>query len=204
MNDKFFRLPKEKQDAVINAGFCIYAEASYAKGSVGNVAKEAGISKSLLFFYFKNKKEFYLFLIEKAFEISQKYLEDHDCYNGEDIFDIIKRGIKAKIKMLKEYPSVSEFLMRAFVETNPEVVSEIQEIVISSGVTEMNADLYKLNPEHYKEGIDLNLMYKDMYYASEGYLQAQMRMNTINVRKVEKELNEMIGFWKSVYGRKAE
>ncbi|MED9904740.1 MAG: TetR/AcrR family transcriptional regulator [Lachnospiraceae bacterium] len=203
MNEKFFSLSKEKQDSIKNAGFRIYANASYAKGSVGNVAKEAGISKSLLFFYFKNKKEFYLFLIEQAIGITQKYLEEHDCYSGEDIFDMIQRGMQAKIRMMKEYPTVSEFLIHVSVETNQEVVSDIQEIIIRSGVTEVNNGLYRLNPEQYASGIDLNLMYKDMYYASEGYLQEQMRLGLIDIPKVEKEIDTMIRFWKSIYGRRA-
>ena len=62
MNEKFFSLPEEKQQAIINAGFRVFSQNTYKKSPVSEVAKEAGISKSLLFYYFRNKKELYLFL----------------------------------------------------------------------------------------------------------------------------------------------
>ena len=52
MNEKFFTLPKDRQDQIINAGFRIFAHNNYKKAPVGEIAAEAGISKSLLFFYF--------------------------------------------------------------------------------------------------------------------------------------------------------
>ena len=51
MNDKFYALPKEKQDRIINAGFKVFSKNSYRKSPMNEIAAEAGISKSLLFFY---------------------------------------------------------------------------------------------------------------------------------------------------------
>ena len=51
MNDKFFTLPEERQQAVINAGYRVFSQNTYKKCPVGEIAKEAGISKSLLFYY---------------------------------------------------------------------------------------------------------------------------------------------------------
>ena len=62
MNEKFFSLPIEKQEAIINAGYRVFSENSYKKSPMSEIADAAGISKSLLFYYFHNKKELYLFL----------------------------------------------------------------------------------------------------------------------------------------------
>ena len=69
MNEKFFSLPEEKQQAIINAGFRVFSQNTYKKSPVSEVAKEAGISKSLLFYYFRNKKELYLFLWDKCAQV---------------------------------------------------------------------------------------------------------------------------------------
>ena len=66
MNDKFFELPLEKQEKIINAGFRVFSQNSYKKSPMSEIADAAGISKSLLFHYFHNKKELYLFLWEKC------------------------------------------------------------------------------------------------------------------------------------------
>ena len=54
MNEKFYSLPKEKQQRIIQAGYRVFGGGSYKKCPVGEIAREAGISKSLLFYYFKN------------------------------------------------------------------------------------------------------------------------------------------------------
>jgi AcrR family transcriptional regulator len=64
MNVKFYALPQEKQTAILNAGFHVFSQNSYKKSPVSEIAEAAGISKALLFHYFHNKKELYLFLWE--------------------------------------------------------------------------------------------------------------------------------------------
>ena len=62
MNERFYALPPEKQQAIINAGYRVFSQNSYKNSPMSEIAAEAGISKSLLFHYFHNKKELYLFL----------------------------------------------------------------------------------------------------------------------------------------------
>ena len=70
MNEKFFSLPEEKQQTIINAGYRVFSQNTYKKSPVSEIAAEAGISKSLLFYYFRNKKELYLFLWEKCAKVT--------------------------------------------------------------------------------------------------------------------------------------
>ena len=42
MNDKFYSLPEEKRNRIINAGFKVFAKNSYKKSPVGEIAEEAG------------------------------------------------------------------------------------------------------------------------------------------------------------------
>lgn len=56
MNEKFFSLPEERQRAMLNAGYRVFAHNSYKKSPMSEIADAAGISKALLFHYFGNKK----------------------------------------------------------------------------------------------------------------------------------------------------
>ena len=62
MNSRFFSLPEEKQQIILNAGFHVFSRNTYKKSPTSEIADAAGISKALLFHYFHNKKELYLFL----------------------------------------------------------------------------------------------------------------------------------------------
>lgn len=56
MNEKFYSLPEEKQQAIINAGYRVFSQNTYKNSPMSEIADAAGISKSLLFHYFHNKK----------------------------------------------------------------------------------------------------------------------------------------------------
>ena len=43
MNEKFFALPEEKQRAILNAGYRVFANNSYKKSPMSEIASEAGI-----------------------------------------------------------------------------------------------------------------------------------------------------------------
>ena len=66
MNKKFFELPLEKQERIIKATYMVFAHDNYKNASMSRLADAGGVSKSLLFHYFLNKKELYLYLWEHA------------------------------------------------------------------------------------------------------------------------------------------
>ena len=74
MNEKFFSLPEERQRAMLNAGYRVFARNSYKKSPMSEIADAAGISKALLFHYFGNKKGLYLFLWEHCAQVTLQKL----------------------------------------------------------------------------------------------------------------------------------
>ena len=119
MNEKFFSLPLDKQEKIINAGFRVFSQNSYKKSPMSEIASEAGISKSLLFHYFRNKKELYLFLWDKMEEISLTELEKSGCYEQKDLFDTMAKGFRAKINIMRRYPDLGAFSLKGYYETDP-------------------------------------------------------------------------------------
>ena len=199
MNDKFFTLPKDKQDRILNAGFRVFSQNSYKKSPMNEIAMEADISKSLLFFYFRNKKEFYLFLMKTAEELTMKYLLESGCYQESDIFEMMYKGLMAKIEMMKKYPDMSSFALKAYYEDDEEVKDELRKIIEPYTELSTNTTLPKLNPEDYKDGLDLNLMYQNMYLVSEGYIYRMQHEGNIDYDKITEDFRKMIAFWKELY-----
>lgn len=201
MNEKFYSLPKEKQERIINAGFRIFSRNSYKKSPVQEIADKAGISKSLLFFYFKNKKDLYLFLWKKVEEITIKALMDAKCYEAGDIFEMMYRGLIAKADMMNTYPDITNFSVKAYYEDDPEIKDDIRKVVAPYTSLKTNRTLPPLNPADFKEGIDLDLMYQDMYLASEGYIWQMSQTGKIDVDKMISDYRRLIEFWKGLYLR---
>ena len=199
MNEKFYALPQEKQNRIINAGFKVFAQNSYRKSPVNEIALEAGISKSLLFFYFRNKKELYIFLMKKVEEITRDTLVRSGVYQGEDIFDIMYRGLLAKADMMKVYPDMGRFSIKAYYEKDPEVIKEVQEIIAPYTRIDTNATLPPMDMSKFKDGVDIEMMYQDMYLASEGYLWRMYQQDDLDADRMVKDYRRIIEFWKSLY-----
>ncbi len=67
MNIKFFNLPIDKQQKILNAAYKVFSENNYKKASMSEIANEGGISKSLLFHYFTNKKRIIYVFMESLY-----------------------------------------------------------------------------------------------------------------------------------------
>ena len=77
MNEKFFKLPLEKQRRIINAAYKVFSENNYKKAPMSEIADESGISKALLFHYFTNKKELYMYLWANVIEVTRKAITEY-------------------------------------------------------------------------------------------------------------------------------
>lgn len=204
MNEKFFQLPEEKQQRIISAGWRVFSQNSYKKSPMSEIADAAGISKSLLFHYFHNKKELYLFLWDRCAKITIEYLTRYNCYGQKDLFDMMEQGMRAKVELMRRYPYLGNFAVKAFYEREPEIRAAIQESYDSYFELKAQTTLENLNPEQFVPGLNIKLMYRDIYWASEGYLWEMLQKGGVDVDQMERDFIELLDFWKQIYLRKAE
>lgn len=127
MNERFYALPPEKQQAIINAGYRVFSQNSYKNSPMSEIAAEAGISKSLLFHYFHNKKKLYLFLWDKCAETTIEFLTRYGCYGQTELFESMARGMRAKMEIIRLYPDMGNFTIKAFYEKDAGISAAIQE-----------------------------------------------------------------------------
>lgn len=202
MNEKFFSLPAEKQQAIVNAGYQVFSQNSYKNSPMSEIADAAGISKSLLFYYFHNKKELYLFLWDKCAETTIEYLTRYGCYGQKNLFESMERGMRAKMEIIRLYPDMANFTIKAFCEKDSEICAAVHESYHK--YFNLKADMTRINmdPDQFVPGLDVAMMYREMYWASEGYLWEMTQSGNVNIDQMEKDFGKLIEFWKSIYLRK--
>lgn len=199
MNEKFFSLPKEKQQCIINAGYNVFSQNSYKKSPMSEIADAAGISKSLLFHYFRNKKELYLYLWDEGARITIEYMTRHDCYKKADLFEMMERSMKAKLEIMRIYPNLATFTLKAFYEKDPEVHDDIQKSYAKYFSLKAQNAIEGLDPDDFVPGTDLRLMYREMYWTSIGYMWEMMQQGEIDANRLEKDFSDMLAFWKRIF-----
>ena len=202
MNEKFFSLPQEKQQAIINAGYRVFSRNSYRKSPMSEIADAAGISKSLLFHYFRNKKELYLFLWDTCAQLTLEVLRDFNCYEGNDLFEIMRKGLEAKISLMRRYPDLGAFALKCYYEKDPEVQPEMQRLIEKYGSYKNNAAMQHLSPDQFIPGLDLEMMYQEMFWTSEGFLWERLQEGELDIEGMNRDFGKMIDFWKQLYTRK--
>ncbi|MBL4953236.1 TetR/AcrR family transcriptional regulator [Neobacillus sp. OS1-32] len=127
MFSKFLNLDKEKQDRIINAAIKEFAQKGYDSASTNEIVKEAGISKGLLFHYFQNKKQLYLFLFDYCYElIATEFYQKIDL-SETDFFKRMRAAVTIKMELLSVYPALFHFLQAVYIEDSREIKAEFAE-----------------------------------------------------------------------------
>lgn len=127
MNEKFFDLPREKQDRMINGALEVFSQNGFKHASTDDMVKAVGVSKGLWFHYFGSKAGLYVFV----YEYSVKYilLELSTVIDEEerDFFEMVKQIELAHTRVSKSYPFMMAFLEKASAETDEEIAAQTME-----------------------------------------------------------------------------
>lgn len=199
MNNKFFALPLEKQRRIINSAYRVFSENSYKKAPMSEIAEEGNISKSLLFHYFTNKKELYMHLWNNACEITRQSIREYKTLDTDDFFEMLRRTLLSKCSVMRDYPYMYAFSLRAYYETAEEVKNSIQ---VNFNITSKESEMLvieKIDKSKLRKDIDIKIMYSEILYAVDGYMLQKYRMNRIIPDEIEKETGALIDFWEKVY-----
>ena len=204
MNEKFYSLPKEKQQAILRADYRVFSRHSYKQSPMREIAEAAGISKALLFHYFRNKRELYLYLWNQCAVATISVMDQFHCSEAVPFFPQMERGMQDTLKIMRQEPDMAGFAIRAYYEEDPAIRPAIQESMrrYLSGKAKM--PMLRLKPEEFRPGLDLQMMYKQMYWASDAYSRDLIRRGPIDPDRLEQDFTAMIAFWKQVYGRTEE
>ena len=170
MNNSFLSLPDDKRTSIINAALRVFSQYGYKKSPINEIAAEAGISKSLLFYYFKNKKELYLYLLQYCAEIKSQRIKEQGCYDSENFFDAFTHSLKTITDMLRSYPECVIFELKAYYDNEPEVKADVSDFINSYSRFAYQTTNISITPDQFIEGLDLEMIYRNIYLACEGYL----------------------------------
>lgn len=150
---KFLNLKPEKQQSIINAAMKEFAQKGFDNASTNEIVKAANISKGLLFHYFNNKKDLYLFLYDYSLEIFSNEFFGKIDWNEKDIFIRLRQMAILKGEIIKKYPGMFDFTFSANIESSSEVKDDLER---------RNKKLIEESYRKLFEGIDISKFKKDI------------------------------------------
>ncbi len=169
MFEKLLNLESKRREEIINAALKEFAAKGFDDASTNVIAKEAGISKSLMFHYVNNKKDFFLFLYDYCLEIIKKEYFNLIDLDEKDIFERLSNTYRLKVKVLKKYPWIFDFTKVVVFTDSEDVKKELDE-------RRKNLDEYSLmnfygdiDISKFRDNLDVEKSKQLIYWAIGGY-----------------------------------
>lgn len=195
MNDKFYSLPEEKQQRIINAALRVFAENPYKKANTADIAAAAGISKGLLFHYFENKQSLYEYLFRYGTDVMRSHISELLPPEESDFFEIWLRSQRAKSEIVLRNPHLMDFLMRAYYDRAPENegnMSFYDKLEESSTEVILN----RIDRSKFRAETPPEKVFNWLLWAAEGFIKRQTSSGGLDIDRLDTEFTELVLFMK--------
>ena len=166
---KLLNLESQRRDAVLNAALKEFAVQGYDNASTNVIAKEAGISKALMFHYVSSKKELFLVVYDYFSDLIKKEYFNLMNYDEIDIFNKLRQSYFLQIKLSEKYPFIFEFnkLLQA---TNSDDVNQ----ELESRMKEQNLSCYPklfdgIDETKFRKGLNIEKCKQFIFWSNVGF-----------------------------------
>lgn len=168
------KLDSEKRDCIINSALEDFSRNSYEKASTNNIVKNAGISKGLLFHYFKSKQGLYDYLEKFVFQKMMDVILEEIDWNETDIFNRIKQIAIIKIGVIDRYPGIETFGKVIYERKS---INEIK-VMIEKMVPDLYHQIYtkNINMDRFRDDLDFDKIIQIIQWTIEKYVEEQMEL----------------------------
>ncbi|QHW31496.1 TetR/AcrR family transcriptional regulator [Paenibacillus rhizovicinus] len=144
MNSVFAKVPEVKQELIMTICIEEFAKNGYDNASTDIITSRAGISKGILFHYFKSKKNLYLAVVKHCTRLLiDRTMEEVDRIQAVDFFDRLKAIILAKQQITLRHSQEAELVQRAMIHP-PKALKEELDAFFSEHQTKYT-DPFMLN-----------------------------------------------------------
>ncbi len=188
MKELFEKLDEDKKLAIINSGLEVFGKYGFQKSSTDLIASKAGISKGLLFYYFKNKQAYFLYLFEYAQKIISNNIDMDKCKEINDFFEMLEYLTIQKCEILSTYPHILNFIVTAYNSKDERVANEIQNRITNYNKISSYDYLNNIDKSKFKNEEDIGNVIEMLSLMLDGYLQNQLKTNqNIDINEIMKK-----------------
>ena len=163
-------LDAQRRDAILNAALKEFAVRGYDNASTNVIAKEAGISKALMFHYVSSKQELFLVVYDFFSDLmKQEYFELHQSY-------------VLQMALIQKYPWITEFSKLSRITNSDEINSELEKRKTYSDCYPKLFD--DIDTTKFRKGVDIEICKQIILWLNIGFtnqLLHEIRSDETNV-----------------------
>lgn len=156
MPAKLLDLESQRRDAILNAALKEFAFRGFESASTNVIAKEAGISKALMFHYVNDKQTFFLLVYDYFAELlDQEYFTRID-FTERDIFDRLRQSYLLQIELIKKYPHIFEFDKLSVVTKTDEINKALEKRAYQKRLSCEHQMFDMIDISRFRAGLDID------------------------------------------------
>lgn len=166
---KLLDLEPQRRDAILNAALKEFALKGFDNASTNVIARDAGISKALMFHYVNNKQELFLFVYDYFTELLEKgYFTKMDFSEG-DIFDRLRQSYLIQIDLMKQYPWILEFSKLSTMTKSDEVNKALENRATQERTPCVDQLFDMIDSSKFRDGLDIEKCKQFILWANIGF-----------------------------------
>lgn len=198
---KLLNLESERRDAVLNAALKEFVLQGYDNASTNVIAKEAGISKALMFHYVSSKQELFFIVYDYFFDIiKREYLELMD-YDEKDIFVKLRQSYYLQIKLLEKYPFIFDFNKLLQSTNSNEVNKQLENRMIEQHSSCYPKLFDEIDETKFRKGLDIEKCKQFIFWSNIGFTNQildKIRNNEKSYMDGEAIMSELDGYFEEL------
>ncbi len=169
MATKLLDLEPQRRDSILNAALKEFALKGYDNASTNVIAKEAGISKALMFHYVSNKKELFQFVQDYFTELLDKEYTAKMDYLEKDIFIKLRRSYLLQIALMKQYTWIFEFEKISSATKSEKLNKELHESYMKKQSSCDYQIFNIIDASKFRAGLDIEKCKQFIYWSNVGF-----------------------------------
>jgi len=187
LNEKFFVLPQEKQDRILNAALRSFGENGYMHAITDDIAASAGISKGLLFHYFHNKRELLQYVYEYSIRFVRQKMSEHNLVAEKDFFRMMVNTHRAKLEIMHTHPYIFDFLMNIFLRRDQEASEVVNSFNVDFIINQREGILRMIDRSKFKEGVAPEQVLDLVLWSAQGFMDMEFRQGDGDFEKLSEK-----------------
>ncbi|MFT5872549.1 MAG: TetR/AcrR family transcriptional regulator [Clostridium sp.] len=190
MFSKFLNINSEKQERILEAAIREFADKGFEKASTNEIVKEAGISKGILFHYFKNKKNLFLFTFDYSLELCMDEFFKKVDLEEKDFFGKLRQISSYKLELVNKYPGIFKFFEVVIGEECIEIKNEIGERKKKLTDSNYSKVFNNIDVSKFRDGVDVSRSINIIMWTLEG-------LGTSELKKAKTSESKQINYEKT-------
>ncbi|MCI9598069.1 MAG: TetR/AcrR family transcriptional regulator [Firmicutes bacterium] len=167
----FFNLEDEKKNVLLRSAICEFSLLPYDKVSVFKIAKNAGISRSAFYYYFKDKEDIYHYIVGLVFEKLAGQLKETKEQNDVFTLGMAFFTQAAKLKGTEWEALVQQLIANMKSNDAAKLLRQMEACAAQTYFSYLKGGLENLNISSETDFLELSfLLISSVIYALRSYL----------------------------------